>query len=375
MKDVIDIKKLKVAIIAEELTQLGGAEKVLDAMLEMFPKAPIYTLVWDKEKTQHRYDKFDVRPSFIQKMPFAIKKYKWYLPFMPAAVESFDLKDFDLIISSSSALIKGVKTHKNQIHICYCHTPTRYLWSDSDSYLLTAPVPGILKPLVKFVFKFLRKWDLKASARPDFFIANAQNIRRRIQKYYHRDSAVIYPPVECDKFKISDNLGDYFLFASRLEPYKKADLVIEAFNDMPDKKLKIVGSGTKKEEWQKLAKSNVEFCGRLSDEDLAKTFSRCLAFIFPPEEDFGIALVEAEAAGRPVIAFGKGGSLETVIPGVTGEFFLPQTPEALKKIIKNFDPKKYNPQTIRKQALKFDKSIFKQELEEYIKDRVTKLIN
>ncbi len=364
-----DIKDLKIAIVVEELTQLGGAERVLDALLELFPKAPIYTLVWDKEKTQHRYDQFDVRPSFIQKLPFGIKKYKWYLPLMPMAVESFDLSEFDLIISSSSALIKGIETTKNQIHICYCHTPTRYLWSDVKDYLKTAPIPLVARPIMPLVISMLRKWDLKASKRPDFYIANAENIKQKIKKYYNRDSVVIYPPVDTDRFKISQNIQDYFLITSRIEPYKKVDLVVEAFNKL-GLKLKVVGSGTKKAEIAKMAGPNIEFTGRLSDEDLAKAYESCIAYLFPQEEDFGIVPVEAMSAGRPVIAYKKGGSLETVIEGKTGEFFYPQTVEALVSVVKNFDAQKYNSQFIRNHALKFSKHVFKAKILEYIKDKI-----
>lgn len=365
----MNINNLKVAVVAEELTQLGGAERVLDAIMEMFPKAPIYTLVWDKEKTQHKYDKFDVRPSCIQKMPLGVKKYKWYLPFMPWAIERFNLKDFDLIISSSSALIKGVKTHKNQTHICYCHTPTRYLWSDTAEYLKTAPIPGMLKPLMPLVIKLLKKWDYKASQRPNFYIANARNIQAKIKKYYGRDSQVIYPPVEGQNFHIAQQLDDYYLLVARLEPYKKADLVMDAFNDS-GKRLKIVGSGSKREEWAKLAPSNITFTGRVSDKELANLYAKCLAFIFPQEEDFGITALEAQASGRPVIAYKKGGALESIIEGQTGEFFFPQSVKALKNSLSTFNPKKYDSKKIRAHALTFDKTIFKQKLMEYIKDKL-----
>lgn len=365
-----NLKNLKVAVVAEELTQLGGAEKVLDAIMEIFPKAPIYTLVWDKAKTQHLYDKFDVRPSFIQKMPWGVKKYKWYLPFYPAAIEAFDLSEFDLVISSSSALIKGVKTNQNQIHICYCHTPTRWLWADMKEYLKTAPIPAVIRPFMPLIVKILRKWDLKASKRPDFFIANSNNIRGKIKKYYSRDAVVIYPPVETDRFKISSSLGDYYLITGRIEPYKKVDLVVDAFN-INGKKLKVVGSGTRKAEIMAKAKPNIEFLGRLSDQELADAYSNALAFIFPPEEDFGIVPVEAMAAGRPAVAYGKGGVLETVVPGVTGEFFNPQTPQALVKTLQKFNPQKYDPQTIRRHAQKFDKEVFKRELSEYINSKLT----
>jgi len=365
-----EMNQLRVAIAVEELTQLGGAERVLDALLEIFPSATIFTLVWDKEKTQHLYDKFNVKTSFIQRMPCGVKKYKWFLPLMPLAVESLNFHGYDLVISSSSAMIKGIKTNKDQLHICYCHTPTRYLWSDVKDYLKTAPIPDIVRPIMPIVVWFLRKWDLKASKRPNHYIANAKNIKAKIKKYYNIESDVIYPPVETERFKIAKEPGDYFLFLSRLEPYKKADLVIEAFNKL-DKKLKVVGSGTKKKELQELAGPNVEFTGRVSDEELDNLYSKALAFIFPPEEDFGIVPVEAMAAGRPVIAYGKGGALETVIAGKTGEFFTPQTPEALIKTVKAFNPDKFKPQEIRKHALEFDKEVFKTKIMEYIKDKYT----
>lgn len=364
-----DINQLKVAIVTEELTQLGGAERVLDVLLEMFPKAPIYTLVWDKVKTQHKYDKFDVRTSCIQRLPFGIKKYKWYLPLMPLAVEKLDLSEFDLIISSSSALIKGIKTRKDQLHICYCHTPTRYLWSDVKDYLKTAPIPGIIKPIMPLAIWFLRKWDLKASRRPDYLIANSINIQAKIKKYYNLDSTVIYPPVETDRFTIGKKVGDYYLITSRIEPYKKVEMVVEAFNQL-GLKLKVVGSGTKKVEIEKMAQGNIEFTGRISDKDLVDAYQNCLAYIFPQEEDFGIVPVEAMSAGRPVVAYKKGGALETIVPGKTGEFFYPQTVEALVKAIKKFDVNKYNPTEIRHHSLKFSKEVFKEQILEYIKSRI-----
>lgn len=366
-----NIKNFKVALVTEELTQLGGAERVLDALLELYPTAPVYTLVWDKEKTQHKYDKFDVRPSFIQKLPQGAKKYKWYLWLFPRAIEAFDLKEFDLIISSSSALIKGVKTNKNQTHICYCHTPTRYLWGESSDYLKTAPIPKIIKPLMPIVFWFLRKWDLKVSKRPDFYIANSEFIKAKIKKYYDRDAIVIYPPVETERFKLGAKISDYFLLTSRIEPYKKVDMVVEAFNEL-GLKLKVVGNGTKKDEIEKLAKINIEFTGRLSDEELSIAYRECLAYIFPQVEDFGIVPVEAMASGRPVIAYKEGGALETVVEGVTGEFFTPQTKEALVLSLKKFDSKKYNPTAIRAHALKFSKAIFKEKIMEYISNSIIK---
>lgn len=367
MKDII--KNLKIALVHEELTQLGGAERVLDALLEIFPKAPVYTLVWDKVKTQHKYDKFDVRPSFIQKLPLGTKKYKWYLPLMPWAIESFNLKDFDLVISDASALIKGVKTDFDQIHICYCHTPTRYLWGETGEYLKTAPIPKFVRPLMPLVIWFLRRWDLKASKRPDFYIANARNIQKKIKKYYNRNSVLIYPPVETDNFKIGKSVSDYFLVAGRIEPYKKVDLVVKAFASL-DKKLIVAGSGSQLNGLKLTSSQNVKFLGRVSDQELIKLYQNCLAYIFPQDEDFGIMPVEAMACGRPVIAYKKGGSLETVKEGQTGEFFYPQDTASLVKTLKKFDANKYNSQKIRKHALLFDKRIFKEHLLEYIKSRL-----
>lgn len=366
-----NIDNLKIAIVAEELTQLGGAERILDVFLEMFPKAPIYTLVWDKEKTKHVYDKFDVRPSFIQKLPFGVKHYKWYLALMPKAVESFDLSDYDIILSLTSALVKGVKTTKNQLHICYCNTPTRYLWVDSKEYVENAPIPFFVRPFMPLIINNLKKWDLKASKRPDFYIANSENVKKRIQKYYNIEAdKIIFPPIDWDKYQ-NDNrkIKDYYLLVSRIEPYKKVDLVIEAFSEIDDK-LKIVGSGTKMEEMKKIASNNVEFVGRVSDGEISEIYAGAKAIIFPQDEDFGLIPVEAMAAGVPTIAYKAGGALETVTEGITGEFFFSQTAEALRTVITSFDANKYQAEVLKKKAFKFDKTLFKKDLLEYIKDKI-----
>ena len=291
-------------------------------------------------------------------------------------IQSKKERNFDLIISDASALVKGVKTKEDQLHICYCHTPTRYLWTDTKDYLKTAPIPKILRPVMPLAIWFLRRWDLKAAQRPDFYIANSRNIANKIYKYYHRDSTVIYPPVETDKFHLSPKLADYFFMVARLEPYKKVDLVIQAFNQLPRLKLKIAGGGTKQEEFAKIAGSNISFIGRVSDTKLAELYAHARAFIFPQEEDFGITAVEAQAAGRPVVAFKKGGALESIIEGKTGEFFHPQTAEALVKVLKKFQSGKYNPKEVRAQALKFDKSLFKEKIKEYINSKLNnKILN
>lgn len=367
------LKNFKIALVVEELTQLGGAERLLDYYLEMFPNVPVFTLIWDKEKTLHRYDKFDIQPSFIQKLPFGVKRYKWYLALMPKAVESFDLKNFEIVLSITSALVKGVKTTSKQLHICYCNTPTRWLWTDSKNYLLSAPIPFFAKPLMPTIINMLKKWDFKAARRPDYFIANSENVQKRIKKYYHRDSLPIFVPVDVNKFKISKNPGrlktGYFLVVSRLEPYKKVELVIEAFKRL-NLPLKIVGSGTKFENLKKSVPKNIELIGRVSDEKLAEIYQNSIATIFPQEEDAGIVPLESMACGRPVIAYGKGGVIETVIDGKTGILFQKQTVNDLIKAIKRFQKLKFNPRLIRAHAQEFDKELFKEKILEYINNKL-----
>ena len=359
------LKKKKIAIVVEELTQLGGAERILDYILEEFPKSPIFTIVFDKEKTLHKYDKFDVRPSFIQNLPFGKIRYKWYLALMPLAIESFELDDFDVVLSITSALVKGVKTGSKTLHVCYCNTPTRYLWVESKSYLKTAPIPNFVKPIMPLVLNLLKKWDLKASKRPDYFIGNSENVKKRIKKYYDRDSEAIFVPVDCQQFRICHTKGKYFLVVSRLEPYKKVELVIKAFKKLK-LPLKIVGSGTKFEEFKKSLPKNIELIGRVPDEKLAKIYENSIATIFPQEEDAGIVPLESMSSGRPVVAYGKGGALETVIEGKTGILFEKQTVDNLIKAVKKFQKMKFDSKVIRRQAEKFDKGVFKDKVFSYI---------
>ena len=369
MSNIEKLQNLKIAIVVEELTQLGGAERLLDAYLELFPKAPVFTLVFDEERTLHRYDKFDIRPSFIQKLPFGIKKYKFYLPLMPKAVESFKLDNFDIVLSITSALVKGVKTKKPTVHICYCNTPTRYLWFDSAEYIKNAPIPFFIRPFVPFMLSRLKKWDLKASKRPDFYIANSINAEKRIKKYYNRNSYPVFPPVDAKHFKLSNKSGKYYLLVSRIEPYKKVDLAIDAFKKlkMP---LKIVGGGTRFNEYQNKISSNIELVGQVSDEKLAEYYQNCKAFIFPQEEDAGITPLEAMACSRPVIAYGKGGALESVIDGKTGVLFKEQSVECLIDAIKRSQKISFDKKIIRRHAESFDKEIFKEKILAYIIDRV-----
>ncbi len=361
---------MKVALIHDHLAQDGGAEKVLQVLTEIFPQATIYTLLFDKKNVEENFKNFKIETSIIQKLPFGVSHYKWYLRLMPLAVEFFDLREFDLVISDTSSFAKGVITSPDIPHICYCHTPTRYLWSDTHQYINELKYNKWFKKIISLSLSRLRLWDLSAASRVDHFIANSKAVQKRIAKYYKRESSVIYPPVEVDKFYISQlkEEDQYFLAGCRLAPYKRIDLVIEAFLGLKDKKLKIFGSGIDLKRLKKLANGadNIEFLGRVNQEELAKLYSHSLAYIHPQEEDFGITAVEAMASGRPVIAFGSGGALETVIDQKTGLFFNKQNTQSLKKAILNYYNFNWNSEEIRKEALRFNKERFTQELKDYI---------
>lgn len=358
---------MKVALVHEFLTQYGGAERILDCFLEIWPEATIHTLVYDQKKMGQFYDKYPIKTSFVQKLPsIPPAGYKWWLALYPKAIESFDLTDYDLVISDSSAFAKGVKTHHPTRHICYVHTPTRYLWQVTKEYLRDAPIPSFIRPIMPPLINYLKKWDYQAAQRPEYIIANSKNIAKRIKKFYDREAdAIIYPYVDCSRFKISKNHKNYWLVAGRQEPYKKTELVIQAANNLKIN-LIISGSGSKMEKFIKIAGPTIKFTGRVSDEELVRLYQDCIAFIFPPEEDAGIMPLEAMAAGRPVLAYGQGGVLESIVPGVTGEFFQKQSVECLVKAIENFDEKKYDPIKIRNHAKKFDKSIFKEKINKFI---------
>lgn len=362
---------MKIALIHDHLAQDGGAEKVLKVFCDMFPEAPIYTLLYEKENADKNYKDRQIETSIIQKLPGGVKHYKWYLPFMPMAVEFFDLRDFDVVLSDASAFAKGVVTSTKTLHICYCHTPTRYLWSDTHQYINELKYNKLFKKFIALSLSVLRMWDKAASGRVDYYIANSKFVAKRIKKYYGRESTVIYPPVEIGKFSVSAEPGKYFLIGGRLAPYKRVDMVIEAFKQtgLP---LKIYGNGIDLPRLRQLAEGhdNIEFLGRyVSDEEKAGLYRDCIAFINPQEEDFGITPLEANASGRPVIAYAAGGALETVKPGVTGEFFDEQTAESLAGALKKFDPTRYDAKTIRTHAETFSVERFKQEISSFIEDK------
>ena len=371
---------MKVALIHDHLAQDGGAEKVLKVLSDIFPEAPIYTLLYEKKNVDKYFKDKKIETSIIQKLPGGIKHYQWYLFFMPIAVEFFDLRSFDVVISDTSSFAKGVITSPETLHICYCHTPTRYLWSDTHQYINELKYNKWFKKIISLVLNRIRLWDKLAADRVDIFIANSKTVQKRITKYYRRSSQVIYPPVDTNNFKISDvsNQEDkdkYFLIGCRLAPYKRVDMVIEAFKILGDNyRLKIFGSGVDLERLKKIAADckNIEFLGRVSDQEKANLYSQAQAFINPQEEDFGITAVESMASGRPVIAYRKGGATETVLDGKTGLFFNQQTPEDIVRVIKAFNSNKFNPEEIKAWSDNFSIDNFRKNITDFINNKFNK---
>jgi len=360
---------MKIALVHDYLVQDGGAEKVLEVLQEIWPEAPTFVLFFDPQKMPQFSNK-DIRTSFLQHFPFATKKYQWYINFMPAATEHYDLRDFDVVVSSTSAFAKGILTRPDAIHICYCHTPTRYLWTDTHRYVQELRVPRFVKTLLPLLLSRLRLWDRQAADRVDVFIANSKTVAARIKKYYQKESEIVYPPVITTQFFISTKPKTYFLTGGRLVAYKRYDLAIEAANKtgLP---LKIFGTGPVEEDLKKIAGPTIEFLGRVSEKEQRELYANAMAFIHPQEEDFGITPVEAMASGTPVIAYKKGGALETVVEGLTGQFFETQSVEELAKVMQTFDASAYNPYKIKEHAEMFCKRVFV----EHMKNIVSKYEN
>lgn len=334
---------------------------MLLALCSAFPDAPIYTLFYDKDATGGVFEGRTIRTSFLQKFPF-VKKYHRNFPLlMPLAVEQFDFSDYDLVVSISASFAKGVITKPNTKHICICLTPPRFLWDDSQKFVEEFGYPFFIKAFLPPFITYLRIWDKEASHRVDEFWGISKFIQGRIKKYYGRESDLIYPPVDVSKFSIGARKGDYFLMAGRLVAYKRFDLGIKAFNAL-GLPLKIVGIGPEMKRLKKMAGDNIEFLGQVPDGQLAELYAGARAFIFPQEEDFGIVPLEAMASGCPVIAYGSGGALETVVDGVTGVFFGEQTVGALKNAVMEFEKMKFNPAQCRTQAEKFDVSVFRKNI-------------
>ncbi len=358
---------MKVALVHDYLSQDGGAERVLRVFQEVWPEAPTFVLFHDRKKASKDFANRDIRSSFLQRIPGAVRRYQWFLPLMPAATEHHNLHGYDVVLSSSSAFSKGVITRPDALHICYCHTPTRYLWSDTHQYVEELPYNRVVKFFIPFLLSRLRLWDRLTSERVDHFIANSNTVRRRIQKYYGRDSEVLYPPVETDKFYIARTMGTYYLAGGRLVPYKRFDLLVKAFNKLGIP-LKIFGEGPEDGKLRGMAKKNIEFLGRVSDTERADLYASAIAFLNPQVEDFGITPIEAMASGRPVIAYNRGGATETILPGITGVFFDEQEWEGIADTVIRFKPEDFNPDRIRTHAMQFDREHFKRRIKDFVEN-------
>lgn len=365
------VQALQIAIAHEWLTTYAGSEKVVEQILAIFPNADIFSLVDFLPPDSRFFIRHkQVNTSFIQKLPFSKKHFRQYLPLMPLAVEQFDLSSYDLVISSNHAVAKGVLTGPEQLHISYVHTPIRYAWELQHQYLQQAGlVRGIKSVLTRFILHYLRLWDVAAANRVDYFIANSHFVARRIWKTYRRRARVIYPPVAVQRFRADQPREDFYLVVSRFVPYKRVDLVISAFNQV-GLPLVVVGDGSNWSQIQKGAGPHIQLLGSQSDAAVESLMSRCKAFIFPAEEDFGITVVEAQASGAPVIAYGRGGATETVIQGKTGIFFPEQTVNCLIETIRAFEAGQYSfdPKQIRQNAERFSEERFRQEFQAFVEE-------
>jgi len=356
---------MKIAIAHDWLNQMGGAENVLEIMVGMFPDAPVFTTIYAPDLMPVEYQSWDIRPSWLNRAPGIHRHHQPYLPLYPAAVRSLDLRDYDLVLSNKSGFIHGLKTRPGQTHLCYCLAPTRYVW-DYQGYAQREQLGGFNDLLLKPVIAALRRWDYRAAQRVDHFCAISTDIQGRIKKFYHRDAAIIAPPVNTERFKpVSNPTEDYYFIVSRLIPYKRIDLAVQAFTQL-GKRLIIAGDGRDREMLEAMAGPAVEFRGRLPWDDVVKLMANSRAFIFPGYEDFGITPVEAQAAGRPVIAFAAGGALDTVIEGETGVFFPRQSVDSLIEAVHRLEARSFDPQRIRQNAERFSVDRFKRELGEWI---------
>lgn len=387
---------MKLAIVHDDFMQWGGAERLVLAMANMWPGSPIFTSIYDEKVLPHDFPTERLRPSFLQKWPGINKMYRHLFFMYPLAFESFNLNEFDVVISSTTRFAKSIIVQPQTLHICYCNTPPKFLWM-SKLYFAQKKFSPLLKLFYKlflpFFLSYLRLSDFIAAQKVDYFVASSKNVAGRIGKYYRRESKVIYPFVDLERFEKKDteykiqDTGEgkqeagnrqqgtgssregYFLIVSRLGGHKRVDLAIEAFNKLK-LPLKVIGDGPERKVYEKMADSNINFLGKLSDEEVVHYYQNCTAFINPQLEDFGITVLEAQAAGKPVVAFGAGGVLETVVAGVTGEFFYPQTSECLIRVIRDFDPGRYDSFACRKQAEKFSRERFERELRDFVERKL-----
>lgn len=360
---------MKVALVHDWMNQIGGAEDVLEALVSLYPDAPVYTSMYAPDKMPPHWQNWDIRTTFLDRMPLIYRKQQLYFPLYPMAFEQHDFRGYDVVISNKSGFCHGIITGPETLHICYCLTPTRYVWryhQYAEQEGLGKLARGVLPPFLSW----LRVWDRLAADRVDHFIAISQEVRRRIAKVYRREAAIIYPPVDVNRFAPTSKIEDYYLLVGRLVPYRRIDLLIEAFNKMP-RPLLIAGSGRDRERLEALAGPTVRFLGYVPDADLPDLYARCRAFVFPGEEDFGIAPIQAMAAGRPVIAYAAGGVLDSVIPGQTGALFAEQSVDGIIHAVETFDEVKVDTAVIRRHAEQFDISVFKNKMQTFVEEKLS----
>lgn len=359
------LTETKTALAHHWFLNVSGGERVCAAMYEVLPNPDVCCIVARDQGLPDSMKAASVRTSFIQHLPWAVTHHRYYAPLFPLAVEHIDFRSYDLVVSSDSAGMKGIITRPDTCHICYCHSPMRYAWNMAHDYLHGR---GPLMTIgISAVMHYLRLWDYSASARVDFFVANSNTVRARIRKYYRREAQVIYPPCDVESFDVSGDSDDYYLFVGRLVDYKRADLAVNAFGSN-GRRLLVVGDGPLEGKLKSMASGNIEFLGWVKQEELRSLYSRCRAVVFPGEEDFGLVPVEAQACGKPVLAFARGGATETVIPGKTGLWFYEQTPESLNRIVMEFEKTvdSFDPHVIGKHAGQFGTARFKQEFVNFV---------
>ena len=359
----------KIAIVHDWLPLYGGAERVLEQILVVFPKADVFSLIDAIPPEQRGFlQSKEVKTSFVQNLPGGKTRYRSYFPLMPLAVEQFDLSDYDLIISSSYSFAKGVLTGPDQRHLCYCHSPIRYAWDMQHQYLEQAGLTkGWKSWIVRILLHYVRLWDYRTAGGVDAFAANSAYIARRIMKVYRREAEVIFPPVAVQDFELGEKKEDFYLTASRMVPYKRIDLIAEAFSRMPEKRLIVIGDGPEMERVRAKAGPNVNLLGYKDNPTLRSHLQKAKAFVFAAEEDFGILPVEAQACGTPVIAFGRGGVAETVNPGETGVLFAEQSVESLVDAVRQFEKITFAPEAIRHQAEKFSAQVFRGHFSDFVR--------
>ncbi|MEX3618266.1 glycosyltransferase [Paenibacillus glucanolyticus] len=359
------MRNLKVAIVHDYLNQMGGAERVVAVLHKMFPEAPIYTTIVDRDKLLSELEDADIRTTWMQRIPGILSKFKLFFWLYPFAVRSMNVKDYDLILSSSSAYAKGVRKGSRSIHVCYCHTPMRFAWN-FESYMESVQVPGFIKRIAKWFTYPLQGWDKNNSRQVDYLIANSSIVKQRIKQWYAMNASIIFPPVEISRFSIDEEKPeDYLLVVSRLVSYKKIDLAVEACTRL-GKKLFVIGDGPDRQRLEHLAGDTVTFLGRKSDEEVVRYMQHCQALIFPGIEDFGITPLEVNACGRPIIAYHGGGALDTIIAEKTGLFFDEQSVDSLSAAIRRLDQYDWNTEWIRQHAEKFSEEVFMKRLQSSI---------